>query len=244
MLLVMAKLVRDTSKMGMELTMPRSNRDMVKLLGMINRVVTAAPLIQVKRKMHLKPLHHRQLSLDRLGMVQLVNSRLLKVVLVRQGMELLQLLRLVTAASQQQLTILGMEHHHLLQSHRLMARASSLQVLLGAMVVSLGMPNQQLQGMDNLQRMGMVKRHRDMGLMEDTHNLLLVEVTLQTGLLEPLLVVVVVHQLHRVLLHLLDRPKHPRKVDMCMDKFLLLYKTCFHALIFFLRIYQCLCFTF
>lgn len=211
--LVMAKLVRDTSKVGTELIMLRNNRNMAKLAMTSNRVVMAAPLTRVKRKIHLRALHNRRLSLDKLGMEQLVNSLLLKVVLVKQGMELLQLLRVVTAASLQRLTVLDMEHHHLLENHRLMLRASSLLALLGAMVVSLGMRNQLGQVMDSLQHMGMVKHLRGMGHMEDTHKLLLVVVTLLMGLVELLLVVVVVvHRPPRVL-HQLDRLRHPRRVD-------------------------------
>ena len=199
--LVMAKLVRDTSKVGTELTTPR---DMAKLGMTSNRVVMAAPLIRVKRKIQPKALHNRRLSLDKL-----VNS-LLKVVLVKQGMELLQLLRLVvTAASLQRLTVLDMEHHHLLENHRLILRTSSLLALLGAMVVSLGMRNQLGRVMDSLQHMGMVKHLRDMGHMEDTHKLLLVVVTLLMGLLELLLVVE--HRLPRVP-HQLDRLRHPQRV--------------------------------
>lgn len=200
MLLVMAKLVRDTSKMGMEVIMLRSNQDMAKLGMTSNRVVTAAPLTRVKRKIHLKPLRHRRL--------QLVKS-LLKVALVKQGMELLRLLKLVTAASHQRRTVLDMEHHHRLGNHRLMLRTSSLLVLLEAM----GMHNQLHRVMDSLQHMGMAKHLRDMGLMEDTHNLLLLAVTLLMDLLELLLLVVVVVRRLRRLLHLLDRLRHPQRVD-------------------------------
>jgi hypothetical protein len=233
MLLVMAQLVRDTSKTDMELITPQ---DMVKLGMTSSKVVMAALLIQAKRKMHLKPLHHRRHSLGKLGMVQLVNSQLLKVVPVRQRMVLLRLLRLVTVASHQQLTVPDMEHHHRLESHRLMLRTSSLRVHLGAMVVSLGILNQLRPVMDHLRAMGMVKHNRDMGLMEDTHQLLQEEATLLMGLLELLLppVVVVVRRLCRVL-HQLDRPRHLRKVDNGDGKFQLLYITGFLALLFFFK---------
>lgn len=207
--LVMVKLVRDTSKMGMEVTMPPSSQDMAKLGMTSNRVVTAAPLTRVKRKIHLKPLRHHLLSLDKLGMEQLVKS-LPKVALVKQRMELLRLLKLVTAASHQRLTVLGTEHHHRLENHRLMLRTSSLQVLLEA----TGMHNQLHRVMDSLLHMGMVRHLRDMGLMEDTHSLQLLAVTLLMDLLELLLlVVVVVVRRLRSLLQLLDRLRHPQRVD-------------------------------